>query len=98
MMTLNIMRQTFKEWTLPDEAEVTWDINNNQEVTYAEKKFREYLADGWIAYSLGNFVFDQYFSEETMKGLILEVLIEGKEIKKVDSKEFKMTEIYQPKP
>jgi len=51
MMTLNIMRQTFKEWTLPDEAEVTWDVDNNQEVTYAEKKFREYLADGWIAYS-----------------------------------------------
>ena len=51
MMTLNIMRQTFKEWTLPDEAEVTWDVDNSQEVTYAEKKFREYLADGWIAYS-----------------------------------------------
>ncbi len=51
MMTLNIMRQTFKEWTLPDEAEVTWDVDNNQEVTCAEKKFREYLADGWIAYS-----------------------------------------------
>ncbi len=51
MMTLNIMRQTFKEWTLPDEAEVTWDVDNNQEVTYAEKKFCEYLTDGWIAFS-----------------------------------------------
>ena len=51
MMTLNIMRQTYKEWTLPDEAEISWDVSNNQEVTYAETKFREYLADGWIAYS-----------------------------------------------
>ena len=51
MMTVNIMRQLLKEWTLPDDMEVTWDVNNNQEVTYAEKKFREYLADGWIAFS-----------------------------------------------
>jgi len=28
-----------------------------------------------IYYSLGNFIFDQYFSEETMKGLLLEVEI-----------------------
>ncbi|RJQ28746.1 CapA family protein [Candidatus Parcubacteria bacterium] len=27
----------------------------------------------WIAYSLGNFVFDQYFSKETMSGLALDV-------------------------
>ena len=51
MMTVNIMRQLLKEWTLPDEAEVTWDVSNNQEVTYAEKKFGEYLAEGWIAFS-----------------------------------------------
>ena len=53
MITVNIMRQLLKEWTLQDEAEVTWDVNNNQEVTYAENKFREYLADGWIAFSEG---------------------------------------------
>ena len=51
MMTWNIMRQLLKEWTLPDEVEVTWDVNSNQQVTYAEKKFREYLADGWLAFS-----------------------------------------------
>ncbi len=50
-MTVNIMRQLLKEWTLPDEFEVTWNVNNPQEVTHAEEKFREYLADGWIAYS-----------------------------------------------
>ena len=48
------MRQLLKEWTLPDKMEVTWDVNNSQEVTYAEKKFHEYLADGWIAFSDDN--------------------------------------------
>ena len=51
MMTVDIMRQLLKEWTLPDHLEITWDVNNKQEVTYAEKKFRDYLADGWLAYS-----------------------------------------------
>ena len=51
MMTLNIMRQTFQEYTLPDEMEISRDVSNNQEVIYAEKKFHEYLADGWLAYS-----------------------------------------------
>jgi len=30
---------------------------------------------GIIAYSLGNFIFDQYFSEETMQGLKLDVVV-----------------------
>lgn len=38
---------------------------------------------GWIAYSLGNFVFDQDFSEETMQGAILKVVLEDKIIKEV---------------
>lgn len=32
-----------------------------------------------IYYSLGNFVFDQYFSPETTKGILVEVVISGKE-------------------
>ena len=51
---------------------------------------------GWIAYSLGNFVFDQYFSEKTMKGLLLEITIRGKEIKDVNSVKVKISEDYQP--
>ena len=51
MMTVDIMRQLLKEWTMPDQAEITWDVNNKQEVAYAEKKFRDYVADGWLAYS-----------------------------------------------
>src|SRR3989344_4823240 len=34
--------------------------------------------NGWIAYSLGNFVFDQSFSEETMGGMALEVFVKNK--------------------
>jgi len=51
MMTVDIMRQLLKEWTMPDQAEITWDVNNKKEVAYAEKKFRDYMADGWLAYS-----------------------------------------------
>ncbi len=40
----------------------------------------EQYKQGWIAYSLGNFVFDQYFSEETMRGAILKVDIKNKTI------------------
>jgi len=52
--------------------------------------------DGWIAYSLGNFVFDQYFSKETMESIILKVVVKDKEIKKVYSQDIKINEYYQP--
>ncbi len=51
MKTLKIMRQLLPDWTLPEEMTVTWDIGNRREVAYAQKKFREYLADGWMAFS-----------------------------------------------
>jgi len=35
---------------------------------------------GLIAYSLGNFIFDQYFSEDTMTGLLLDVSIQDNQI------------------
>jgi len=52
--------------------------------------------DSWIAYSLGNFVFDQGFSEKTMKGLLLEVIIENKKIKEINHKEIKISPDFQP--
>lgn len=36
----------------------------------------EYYNGKLIAYSLGNFIFDQYFSEETMRGLILDITVD----------------------
>ena len=52
--------------------------------------------DGWIAYSLGNFVFDQGFSEETMKSIILKVIIKDKKIKEIFPKDIKINEYFQP--
>jgi len=51
---------------------------------------------GWIAYSLGNFVFDQNFSEETQRGFLLEVNIENKKIKEVLPREIKFSNSFQP--
>jgi poly-gamma-glutamate capsule biosynthesis protein CapA/YwtB (metallophosphatase superfamily) len=50
----------------------------------------------YIAYSLGNFIFDQYFSPETMEGGLLEVSIEDKKISSVELKKIQMNSDYQP--
>jgi poly-gamma-glutamate synthesis protein (capsule biosynthesis protein) len=56
----------------------------------------EQYKDGWIAYSLGNFVFDQHFSKETMESIILKVVIEDKKINKVYSENIRINEYFQP--
>ncbi len=42
---------------------------------------------GVIMYSLGNFIFDQYFSADTMSGLAVKITFDGKNISKIE--EFK---------
>jgi poly-gamma-glutamate synthesis protein (capsule biosynthesis protein) len=49
----------------------------------------------YIFYSLGNFLFDQAFSEETMTGRIVKVIIKDKEIKTISIQESKQNESYQ---
>jgi poly-gamma-glutamate synthesis protein (capsule biosynthesis protein) len=56
----------------------------------------EEYKDGWIAYSLGNFVFDQGFSEETMESVILKVKIKKEEIVEVSSQKLKINNYFQP--
>src|SRR3989344_419725 len=51
---------------------------------------------GYIAYSLGNFVFDQNFSVDTRSGLMLEVTLENIKIAKVVGQKVKFTSTYQP--
>jgi len=51
--------------------------------------------DGWIAYSLGNFVFDQYFSKETMEGMILEIVIINDKIENVTERKTIINEDFQ---
>jgi len=56
----------------------------------------EKYKDGYIVYSLGNFVFDQYFSEETMRGMLLAVTIEDKKITNISSDKILINKYYQP--
>ena len=51
---------------------------------------------GWIFYSLGNFIFDQYFSAETMEGLVAAVIVQGGVIASVDSRKVFLNSYYQP--
>ncbi len=50
----------------------------------------------WIAYSLGNFVFDQNFSNETMEGLMLKVKIQGNKISGIQPIKIKINSNFQP--
>ena len=67
-------------------------VGHHPHVIQKSEKYK----NGYIFYSLGNFVFDQGFSEETMKGLLLEVIIKDKEIEKINLKEIKINEYFQP--
>lgn len=51
---------------------------------------------GYIFYSLGNFVFDQSFSEKTMQGQIVKVVIEDGKIKEALPIDIKLNESFQP--
>lgn len=51
---------------------------------------------GYIAYSLGNFVFDQNFSEGTRKGMVLKVVLRGKEISRVEPITIRFNLQFQP--
>lgn len=51
---------------------------------------------GWIAYSLGNFIFDQGFSKETTQGLLLEVIVQDKKITKVSPRPIHLNSQSQP--
>jgi len=59
------------------------------------QEIEKYL-DGWVAYSLGNFVFDQNFSEETTNGLMLKVIIKNKKISEVLPIKIKINSAFQP--
>ncbi|OGZ54193.1 MAG: hypothetical protein A3H64_00070 [Candidatus Ryanbacteria bacterium RIFCSPLOWO2_02_FULL_45_11c] len=51
---------------------------------------------GVIAYSLGNFIFDQNFSAETMEGLMLKIEFDGDNLAAVIPIPVRMNEYYQP--
>jgi poly-gamma-glutamate synthesis protein (capsule biosynthesis protein) len=52
--------------------------------------------DKYIAYSLGNFIFDQNFSPETMSGAILDVTVKDKKIIEAELIPTRMNSLFQP--
>ena len=67
-------------------------IGHHPHVAQEVEKYK----DGYIAYSLGNFIFDQNFSKDTRTGLIFKVKIKDKNIDKMESQKIKFTATYQP--
>jgi hypothetical protein len=49
-----------------------------------------------VAYSLGNFIFDQNFSKDTKTGLMLKVIIRDKKIIKTESQIIKFKPDFSP--
>jgi len=67
-------------------------VGHHPHVIQPIEKYKE----GYIAYSLGNFIFDQDFSKETMRGVLLKVIIEEGKIKEVVPIEVKINQYFQP--
>jgi poly-gamma-glutamate synthesis protein (capsule biosynthesis protein) len=57
----------------------------------------EKYGDGYIIYSLGNFVFDQMWSEDTRLGAVAEVNIKDKKITAIDFVPVKIYDYAQPR-
>ncbi|MFH1608597.1 MAG: CapA family protein [Patescibacteria group bacterium] len=56
----------------------------------------EVYKDGFIAYSLGNFIFDQHFSEDTMQGMLLEMKLNKDGSMFITKNTLKLSKSYQP--
>ena len=67
-------------------------VGHHPHVVLPSEKYKQ----GYIFYSLGNFIFDQSFSEETMKGLLSKVLIKNAKIDEVIPIEIKINKFFQP--
>ncbi len=68
-------------------------IGHHPHVTQPVEKYN----GKYIAYSLGNFVFDQYFSEETMRGFMFELKLRGEEVVGARKIHYQINKFYQPK-
>jgi poly-gamma-glutamate synthesis protein (capsule biosynthesis protein) len=55
----------------------------------------EWYKGKFIAYSLGNFIFDQYFSPETLKGMLLDITVSKEGVVSVTKKIMEMSDQYQ---
>ena len=85
----NEFQETFAQSAIDAGADLI--IGHHPHVVQPLEQYKQ----GWIAYSLGNFVFDQYFSEETMQGAILKVVLENTNIKEVSLLPTRLNSSYQ---
>ncbi len=67
-------------------------IGTHPHVVQEVERYRK----GYIVYSLGNFVFDQYFSKATMTGLMFKVILLGNKIIDARSIPITLTPTFQP--
>ncbi|MDO8569793.1 MAG: CapA family protein [bacterium] len=68
-------------------------VGSHPHVTQDMEKYKE----GYIFYSLGNFVFDQYFSDETMRGWLLKVFVESDgEVSQLEVCDVFINSLFQP--
>jgi poly-gamma-glutamate synthesis protein (capsule biosynthesis protein) len=74
------------------DAGATIVIGHHPHVVQEIEKYK----GGVIAYSLGNFIFDQNMTTDTRRGLLLKVALEGKDISKVDEIPIQFSDNYQP--
>ncbi|MDP2789090.1 MAG: CapA family protein [bacterium] len=63
---------------------------------YSPKDCTQSSCVGYIAYSLGNFIFDQWFSTKTMEGLWLEIKLEKNGNMTTQKNIVKLNKIFQP--
>ena len=52
--------------------------------------------NGWIIYSLGNFIFDQSFSKETMEAILAEITVQNKKVIDVRALPIEINSNFQP--
>ena len=87
----NDFQQKYAELAMDSGADLV--IGSHPHVVQAVGRYK----NAYITYSLGNFIFDQYFSEETMHGGLLEVEVNSssKLIEKVNLKDVLLNKKYQ---
>jgi poly-gamma-glutamate synthesis protein (capsule biosynthesis protein) len=56
----------------------------------------EVYRNGFIAYSLGNFIFDQYFSKETMQGMLLKIKLNKGGAMTIKKNTVSLNKVFQP--
>lgn len=89
--TLSQFQNDFSKAAIDEGADLV--IGHHPHVVQKYEQYKE----GWIFYSLGNFIFDQTFLQETMQGLMAKVIVENKKIKSVEPIKTQITNSFQVK-